>query len=613
MDKVYRIANPQQPSTAIAAEKGTDWNKCVICQQITGEVLKCPGDSKRSTDGVGYKNLTDNLLAFKKMDCLPTSMFSWLKEGQDIEETLRSHKAKWHDSCRLQYNKTKLERAAKRKASPAESTDVPNKYIRRSSVQNSDETEQCFFCGKPAKASESLHRASTFDLDARVRQCALQIQDQNLLAKLSTGDLIALEAKYHVQCLVSLYNRARQTKGSVEQDRCTIDHQGIALAELVTYIEDAQADSEIVPIFKLADLVRMYSTRVEQLGTCLSGRVNSTHLKNRILAHFPDLQAHKEGRDVLLVFNEYIGPAMRKACEHDADADAIHLARAANIVRREIFNKKTCFTGTFESQCQASSVPNSLMALVSMILYGPNIETQSNYYTTPQAVLTLSQLLMFNSFARCRADSSHTLRHKQERETPVPLYLGVLIHSKTRKRELVDALFELGLSISYDRVMSISTILGNNLCHQFEMENTVCPPKLKGKLFTTAAIDNIDHNPSSTTAQDSFHGTGISIFQHPRREASGVERTTIQTAFDDSHISKRGLDNLPQSYTDVPPVTLSKKDPVPPKLGGSNKSDCQLLIVEAIKTEYRYVSIIISMHACVVKAKFTIYLLLSCM
>ncbi len=30
--------------------------------------------------------------------------------------------------------------------------------------------------------------------------------------------------------------------------------------------------------------------------------------------------------------------AMRKAVEYDADTDAIHLARAVTIVRREIFN-----------------------------------------------------------------------------------------------------------------------------------------------------------------------------------------------------------------------------------------------------------------------------------
>ena len=31
--------------------------------------------------------------------------------------------------------------------------------------------------------------------------------------------------------------------------------------------------------------------------------------------------AHKEGRDVLLVFNEDIEPAVKKTCDIDADAD----------------------------------------------------------------------------------------------------------------------------------------------------------------------------------------------------------------------------------------------------------------------------------------------------
>ncbi len=237
-------------------------------------------------------------------------------------------------------------------------------------------------------------------------------------------------------------------------------------------------------MFKLKDLVAMYSSRVKQLGTSLNGRINSTHLKDRILAHFPDLQALKDGRDIILIFNEDIGPAMRKACELDAESNAIHLARAAQIVRRELFNNKSTFTGAYGNHCQELSVPNSLVELVSMILYGPNIKTQSSHSSKPQAVLTLAQLLKFNSFTRCKDVASHTIRHNEERETPLPQYLGVLIHSKTRKRELVDALFELalfelGLSISYERVMTISTILNNNLCLQYETEKVMCPPKLK--------------------------------------------------------------------------------------------------------------------------------------
>ncbi len=70
--------------------------------------------------------------------------------------------------------------------------------------------------------------------------CPAILQDQSLLAKLSAGDLIALEAKYHAQCLVSLYNKARQTKISKEQIYGSAINQGIALAELVTFIEDAK-------------------------------------------------------------------------------------------------------------------------------------------------------------------------------------------------------------------------------------------------------------------------------------------------------------------------------------------------------------------------------------
>ena len=43
-------------------------------------------------------------------------------------------------------------------------------------------------------------------------------------------------------------------------------------------------------------------------------------------------------------------------------------------------------------------------------------------------------------------------------------------------------------------------VLAQNLCKQFREENIVCPPSLRKGLYTVAAIDNVDHNPSSPTA-----------------------------------------------------------------------------------------------------------------
>ena len=67
----------------------------------------------------------------------------------------------------------------------------------------------------------------------------------------------------------------------------------------------------------------------------------------------------------------------------------------------------------------------------------------------------------------------------------------------------------------------------------------MCSPKLRLEFFTTAAIDNIDHNPSSTSAQGSLHGTNISVFQHFQNESNGVERLAMTTSDQEySHASR---------------------------------------------------------------------------
>lgn len=51
-----------------------------------------------------------------------------------------------------------------------------------------------FFCDN---ASGTLYEASTFNMGARVRKCAIQLQDRVLLAKPSASDLISQETLYN--------------------------------------------------------------------------------------------------------------------------------------------------------------------------------------------------------------------------------------------------------------------------------------------------------------------------------------------------------------------------------------------------------------------------------
>ena len=108
-------------------------------------------------------------------------------------------------------------------------------------------------------------------------------------------------------------------------------------------------------------------------------------------------------------------------------------------------------------------------------------------------------------------------------------------------------LYENGLSIFYDRVLEISSQLGEAVVNQFVEEGRVCPRALRNFLFTVTAIDNLDHNPTATTTQSSFHGTSISVFQHPTTENPGELREPLSV----SESKTRKVPELPESYTNV--------------------------------------------------------------
>jgi hypothetical protein len=96
---------------------------------------------------------------------------------------------------------------------------------------------------------------------------------------LSAGDLVALETKYHTNCLVKLYNtNIRNIEEDREEKTDGIAH-GLALVELIGYIQDVKSsDISRAPIFKLADL-QLYTERIKELGVGVAGRIHSTHLK----------------------------------------------------------------------------------------------------------------------------------------------------------------------------------------------------------------------------------------------------------------------------------------------------------------------------------------------
>ena len=112
--------------------------------------------------------------------------------------------------------------------------------------------------------------------------------------------------------------------------------------------------------------------------------------------------------------------------------------------------------------------------------------------------LSLSQLIHFNKI--CQRGNSRNSRHISAQETPLSTYVVFLLYSHTRSRLLMDKFYDLGLFISYDWMLFLSTQLGNSIFTQFESDGAVCPTKLCSNAFTT-----FGQNSSSLSAKDSWH------------------------------------------------------------------------------------------------------------
>ena len=140
------------------------------------------------------------------------------------------------------------------------------------------------------------------------------------------------------------------------------------------------------------------------------------------------------------------------------------------MLRKNLFSEDHLFDGSFVNpRLQYESIPSKILFFVRHLLGGASKDGDDVH----QSILTLSQLLSFNSVKCRRTNSTHNPRHQKSRERPVAVYIGLMVHNATGSSDLVDALFNLGVSISYDRVQEIRKRLGDQICQEFHDKSVV--------------------------------------------------------------------------------------------------------------------------------------------
>ena len=337
-----------------------DWNRCIICQKITEEPLRCPLQSPGASSDTAvrpYQTFLDNVKQFREIGMLPTELFFGQEETADGFAT---HSASWHKSCNLKYNNTKLSKARKKREANPEPDE--QRLRKRQAV---DVQLVCIFCEKGCEAGD-LRQVLTFEANNNIKRMATELKDSVLVSRITGGDLIAIEAKYHLNCLVNLRNRYRsqlRKQNREPEDLNEKVNESRVFVEVTSYIEKAVNHGTL--LFKLSELHTLYLERLKDFGIVKT--VNKTRLKDQLLKHFTEAQEQQDGRNTILIFKNGMANMLREALKkRDFSDDAFVLAKAAKIIRDDIFNQQPFhFEGSFHPKCQEDSIPSSLKSFIS--------------------------------------------------------------------------------------------------------------------------------------------------------------------------------------------------------------------------------------------------------
>ena len=150
---------------------------------------------------------------------------------------------------------------------------------------------------------------------------ATDLQDTALLVKIEEGDLIALDAKYHLACLTQLRNRHRSLMRESQQHPYSLGEekkkQARVFAELITYIKNSVEDGTFC--FKFSELRHLFENHLLDFG--INKEMSKVLFKEKILEHFPEAQAQSDGNNTILVFQQGMQQMLKQAFNSNYESD----------------------------------------------------------------------------------------------------------------------------------------------------------------------------------------------------------------------------------------------------------------------------------------------------
>ncbi|KAK4881851.1 hypothetical protein RN001_005170 [Aquatica leii] len=387
---------------------------------------------------------------------------------------------------------------------------------------------KCVFCQKRL-IGKRLSQVMSTNIENNIRFIANK--QLHLLKKIGTNDLIAMEVKYHIGCLLGEMRNSTTTKKTKDEALTLVQN------EIKTGIEKGNGFS-VTSIFK----------RYLALGGSRSKRVIIQKVKHHFGSKIEIIKPKKVNESSIVI------PSVPKS-------DAIHSFIKVSSVSTE--SSSSMFIGNSElSQIYkiCMDIRKELDNIPDHLDYRElSVDAYQKYI--PHSLSWIIGLLISVD----EKENGSGNRFKEKRLTPKHIGLGIMVHQETRSKKIIGALHACGHSASYKDVLRIrNTIAQEEIIRYSCNDNCYIPRQLVPNKLVQFAADNIDILEETLDKGPTFYATQIIAFQQ------GPPYLETETYTKPKIITYKAKLEIPENFHLLRKINYNKSQKVTPPINNKN-------------------------------------------
>ena len=326
------------------------------------------------------------------------------------------------------------------------------------------EKQLCFFCQTCSKedthAIQSANRGK--QLNDFVENCSSDLFKVCLSSAIQPGDALSIDIRYHTTCWTK-YVVCDKTSASTDKDQCLNESELAANVEFLDLMHNKLLQGKLLSI----DAAHKVYVDILLMHNC-HFPCSRKYVRQVITANIPNIDfIHTVRRNECDRFcmNAATIAAIESAVEDsNVDSDMKIILKCSKIVKKAIQAASPwTFDGTLNGDLK-DVIPSRLSTLLQWIMTVVVTELNEEERSTDIQKQTdiIAQQIMYQT----KSDRQTLLTPKSEesgfrhtREYPLQIGTGIMIHQQTRSKSLVNYLHQLGISVSYLRILRIETQL----------------------------------------------------------------------------------------------------------------------------------------------------------